>query len=74
MNYNYYKYDVRRWTRSAMECYMRGCICEGCPINETYCKTGGWTCQMKTAVLATVEKLGIPNYLIKNNKENFLNE
>ena len=55
-----------------MECYLRGCICEGCPIYENYCKLGGWTCQMKAAVLATVQKFGIPQNLIKTDKENLL--
>lgn len=72
MNYGFYQYSVRRWTKSAMECYMRGCKREGCPINENYCKRGGWTCKMKTAVLATVRKLGLPQELVKKNKENFL--
>lgn len=68
-----YTNRVRHWTRAAKECYIRGGVCEGCYINEMYCKAGGWTCQMKTAVLATVQKLGIPEDLVKNNKENFIN-
>ncbi len=67
-----FEYRIRRWTKSAMECYLRGCICEGCPIYENYCKLGGWTCQMKAAVLATVQKFGIPQNLIKTDKENLL--
>lgn len=27
-------YDIRRWTKSAIDCYMRGCVCQGCPIYE----------------------------------------
>lgn len=69
-----YRYDIRRWTKSAMDCYIRGCVCEGCPINENYCKTDGWICKMKTAVLATVQKFGIPENLVKSDNENFLKE
>jgi len=72
----YYKDGVyvRRWTKSALECYMRGCICNGCPIYETYCRLGGWTCQMKTAVLALVVKFGIPKELRKSKKDNLLDD
>lgn len=66
--------NIRRWTRSAMECYIRGCNCNGCPINELYCKLNGWTCEMKAAVLATVQKLGITEDLVKTDSENFIKE
>lgn len=62
-------YNVLRWTKSAKDCYMRGCICSGvgvvgrlsapCPIYETYFKGSRQKCQMKSVVLATVRKLGI---------------
>lgn len=57
------KTNIMRWTKSAMDCYQRGCVCEGCFINEYFCKVSGWTCQMKAAVLASVAKFGIPAHL-----------
>lgn len=44
------------WTRTAEECYKRGCNCEDCPIQkimETRCK-------MKESVLALVRMYGKP--------------
>ena len=51
---------VRRWTPTAVECYKRGCNCEGCWYNEffngTYQK-----CQMKASVLELVRVMGAPS-------------
>jgi len=66
--------NAGRWTKSAMDCYMRGCICKGCPIYEIYCKSGGWIYRMKTAVLELVTKFGVPEELKKSEMENLLNE
>ena len=72
----YYEHQIRRWTATAKECYLRGCICnaevfggiEGhmrpdfspCPIYELYFKSKRQKCQMKHAVLELVRKFGIP--------------
>jgi len=49
----------RRWTRSAIGCYLRGCVCEGCIYHEFF-KPSGHICQMKTAVLYLVREFGAP--------------
>lgn len=51
-----YDYDIRRWTRGAIDCYMRGCICQDCPIYELIFRHYPRGCQMKYAVIATVRK------------------
>ena len=64
--------DYKRWTRSAIECYDRGCICfatpvfggvdahlkgvQPCPIRKNY----SFRCQMKAAVLYLCRKFGKP--------------
>lgn len=60
-----------KWTNQAKDCYMRGCVCRGCPVYECYSK-GSWTCQMKTAVLALVARYGIPKELEKSENQNFI--
>lgn len=45
-----------RWTPSAVDCYFRGCICKGCPIQEIL----GNRCRMKQSVLKLVKKFGKP--------------
>lgn len=57
--YNY-KYKIQRWTQSAIDCYQRGCICEGCPIYELIFKNRGYKCQMKAAVIESVRIFGAP--------------
>ena len=63
-----YKYDIRRWTRISKECYMRGCICKGCPVYETYFKDKpkDQQCQVKAAVIETVRRLGITEDMKRN--------
>ena len=48
--------NLVRWSVSAEECYMRGCICEGCK----YVKLTSDSCRMKSSVLVLVRKYGIP--------------
>lgn len=62
---------VRHWTKTTAECYLRGCICKGCPIYELYFKEKN-NCQMKYSVIEAVRKFGVPETLIKSDKENFL--
>ena len=58
--------SVKYWTTDAVNCYKRGCICEGCPIREMVKSLG--RCQMKATVLELVRIHGIstkrngPNY------------
>lgn len=50
--------SVRYWTTDAVNCYKRGCICEGCPIREMVKSLD--RCQMKATVLELVRIHGIP--------------
>jgi len=65
--------SVRRWTKTAIDCYQRGCVCENC----YYCgffKDSPQRCQMKATVLELVRVLGIPQniepkeYLLEEEK------
>lgn len=49
----------RRWTDTAIDCYKRGCVCEGCFYNNFF---SGKTqrCQMKAAVLELVRVIELP--------------
>lgn len=57
------KVSVTNWTPSAIECYERGCVCNGCPMNDLI---GGW-CRMKQSVLELVRKFGVPDGLDRGN-------
>ena len=58
--------SVRYWTTDAINCYKRGCICEGCPIREMIKSLS--RCQMKATVLELVRIHGIPT---KRNGSNY---
>ncbi|MBE7705932.1 MAG: hypothetical protein E7Z91_01615 [Cyanobacteria bacterium SIG30] len=51
---------VRRWTPTAMECYKRGCNCEGCFYADFF-NNSSQKCQMKASVLELVRVLGKPD-------------
>ena len=51
---------VKRWTPTALECYKRGCVCEGCFYSDFFSATAQ-KCQMKAAVLELVRTIGAPN-------------
>lgn len=51
--------NVRRWTKTAQNCYLIGGRCEICPCYELM-KNQPKGCQMKAAVLELVKKHGIP--------------
>ena len=51
---------VRRWTQTAMECYKRGCNCDGCYYKDFFNGTSQ-RCQMKASVLELVRQYGAPN-------------
>ena len=72
--YKAYEDTTRRWTVTAIECYKRGCMCEGCKMFELYFKPNNRLCQVKAAVINSVRTLGIPPELIKSEEENFLKD
>ena len=51
---------VRRWTPTALDCYKRGCNCEGCFYKDFF-SGSSQKCQMKASVLELVRVLGTPN-------------
>ena len=52
--------SVRRWTNTALECYKRGCVCNGCFYADFFNDTSQ-KCQMKASVLELVRVLGKPD-------------
>lgn len=44
------------WTKSSIDCYKRGCNCQGCYIQDML----ETPCLMKVAVIELVKKLGAP--------------
>lgn len=55
---------VRRWTQTAIECYKRGCNCEGCFYTDFF-NNSSQKCQMKASVLELVRVLGKPDIELK---------
>lgn len=57
-----YKYNttckIRRWTTTAIECYKRGCNCQGCLMKKLI---KSQKCKMKNTVIELVRILGAPN-------------
>ena len=51
--------NIRRWSKTAIDCYNRHCVCEGCEYQK-YFSDKYQICQMKSAVLALVRTVGIP--------------
>lgn len=49
----------KRWSKSAIECYERGCVCAGCPYQ--YYFFSQQKCQMKNVVIELVRELGAPD-------------
>ena len=49
----------QRWTLSAIECYKRGCVCDGC-FYQYFFKGPNRKCQMKGSVIELVKEFGIP--------------
>lgn len=47
------------WTRAAIDCFKRGCICSGC-FYDTFFTDKKQICQMKKAVLQLVKRYGKP--------------
>jgi hypothetical protein len=61
--YKRVKYD--RWTKGAVECYKRGCVCSNCPVIDIFPN-----CKMKYSVLSLVRQYGKPNIEDFETKEN----
>ena len=64
------------WTKSAVDCYKRGCRCEGCFYNTFFTQSSDdyvvRKCQMKKAVLELVREHGTPeenNIVVEITKE-----
>ena len=55
---------VKRWTPTALECYKRGCNCDGCFYSDFFSATAQ-KCQMKASVLELVRVLGKPDIELK---------
>ena len=55
---------VRRWTQTAIECYKRGCNCEGCFYTDFF-NNSSQKCQMKASVLELVRVLVKPDIELK---------
>lgn len=53
--------NLNRWTKSAIECYNRGCSCRGCLVKNIMLSE----CKMKKTVLKLVQKFGAPKNSIK---------
>ena len=51
----------RRWSKGAIDCYNRNCVCNGC---ETFDLIGK-QCRMKYAVIFLVKNIGIPEETTK---------
>ena len=51
---------VRTWTTTALECYKRGCNCEGCFYRDFF-SGSSQTCQIKASVLELVRVIGTPD-------------
>lgn len=52
---------LRRWTDSAKSCYKRGCVCEGCEVNNLNLSV---KCVMNEVVKRLILKHGLPDDLI----------
>ena len=51
----------RRWSESAIMCYKRGCVCNGCFYEEFFRNSGTKVkCQMKAAVIELMRTIGKP--------------
>lgn len=61
----FHKYKIgkcvqqNRWSQTALDCYLRGCVCEGCLLSEIIESS---KCHMKAAVIELVRIYGKPEY------------
>ena len=50
------------WTTSAIQCYMRGCVCDGC-FYQNFFSDKNHKCQMKIAIMSLIRNNGLPKFL-----------
>lgn len=62
--------EVRRWNKTLADCYLRNCICKGCPIKETY----QFKCRCKIYVVEAVRKFGVPEGLLKKKESSIIGD
>lgn len=60
--------DVRRWSFTAVECYVRKCTCKDCfyegffkKTREDYDLGNNYNCKMKATVLELIRTFGPPD-------------
>ena len=51
---------LKRWTITSIECYERGCQCDGCPTYK-YCSQEHCNFILKLVVIKLVRMLGRPS-------------
>ncbi|MEW5970239.1 MAG: hypothetical protein AB1706_10255 [Pseudomonadota bacterium] len=56
-----------RWTEDAINCYNRGCQCQGCFYHDFF--SGNQKCQMQNSVLELVKRFGPPGRNLKPTKK-----
>ena len=49
--------NERKWSKIAIECLNRGCVCDGCHIQDIMESK----CRLKYTVIELVKKWGMPN-------------
>ena len=74
-----YKYNVscseticKKWTPTAIDCYLLGCDCLKCNLYKIYFYNQTQKCQMKNVVIELVRRFGKPNlttYLEESNEK-----
>ena len=62
-----YKYNVscsetnsKKWTPTAIDCYLLGCTCSKCYIHKIYFMNTNFKCMMKQTVIELVRRIGKP--------------
>ena len=50
----------KMWTRSALDCYLIGCICSKCYLYKVFFSKRKYKCRMKEAVIKLVRQIGVP--------------
>ncbi len=48
--------EMLKWTPQAQDCYNRGCICQGCIINDVV----ETKCHLKNIIPKILEQCGVP--------------
>jgi hypothetical protein len=63
-----YKYNIscceavsKKWTPTAIDCYLLGCSCSKCNIYKIYFYNTEMRCRMKDTVIELVRRIGVPS-------------